>query len=100
MSAALVDALTEAFADLGAALDSDEVAAIDAATTRVNGAVAALKGVGAWREDAALKEKLKALLPVMEAARIRTSLLADHTRQRITLLADRGVSHAPLTYGR
>jgi len=53
-----------------------------------------------WRSDEAVKDRLKALAPLMESARIRTNLLADHASQRLAILAARGAEAAPLVYGR
>lgn len=100
MSSAAIDQLYDAFAALRDALDGQDVARLDAATQRVNRAVAEVKAFGAWRDEFAVRARLERLLPLMEAARIRTSFLADQTRQRIAILAERGSMHAPLTYGR
>jgi hypothetical protein len=100
MSAAVLDSVYDAFAALRDALDGDDIARVDAATARVGRAVAEMRGVGAWRDEPEVRARLASLLPLMEAARIRTSVLADQTRQRIAMLAERGVVHAPLTYGR
>ncbi|CAN5446215.1 hypothetical protein BH10PSE12_BH10PSE12_23930 [soil metagenome] len=100
MTSAVIDQLYDAFTALRDALDGDDIAKVDAATARVNKAVADVKAVGAWRDEFAVRARLDRLLPLMEAARVRTSFLADQTRQRIALLAERGSIHAPLTYGR
>jgi hypothetical protein len=100
MTSAVIDQLYDAFAALRDALDGDDIARVDAATLRVNRAVSEIRAVGAWRDEYGVRARLDRLLPLMEAARIRTSFLADQTRQRIAILAERGSVHAPLTYGR
>lgn len=100
MSVSHIDTLCEAFDALRAALDGNDVAAIDAAAVRVQRATADVRAVGAWRSDPALRERLKVLASLMESTRVRTSVLADQTRQRIDLLAAHGARNVPLTYSR
>lgn len=100
MSVAVLDLLRDALAALRDALDGDDVSGIDAATARVSSAVSQVRAVGAWRDEPVLRERIASVVPLMEAARIRTSVLADQTRQRIALLAEYGAMSAPLTYKR
>jgi hypothetical protein len=100
MSVAILDLLRDALAALRDALDGDDASRIDAATAQVSAAVSHVRTVGAWRDEPVLRERIASIIPLMEAARIRTSLLADHTRQRIALLAEYGTISAPLTYTR
>ena len=97
---AALDDLFCAFEGLRAALDGSDAAAIEAAANRIDKATAAVRAIGAWRSDEAVKERLTALLPLLEAARVRLNLLSDHASQRLSLLASHGSTHAPLTYGR
>jgi hypothetical protein len=97
---AALDDLSAAVDRLRAALDGTDVAAIEAATQHVAHAAAAVRAIGAWRSDPAVTERLKAMQPLLESARIRTSLLADHMSQRLAILASHGATTAPLTYGR
>jgi hypothetical protein len=97
---AALDDLFDAFEELRGALDGNDPATIETASEHVSRATAAVRAIGAWRSDAAVTERLNAMLPLLESARIRTSLLADHTNQRLALLASHGSSTAPLTYGR
>lgn len=100
MSIEALDHLHDAFIALRTALDGDDVTAIEAASKRVGRAVDELKGVGAWRDEPAVRLRLSEIAPLMEATRVRTSMLADHNRQRLSMLAARGSNTAPLTYGR
>lgn len=97
---AALDDLFCAFDDLRDVLDGFDAAAIDAASARVAQSAAAVRGIGAWRADPAVLERLSMLLPLLESARIRTNLLADHASQRLALLAVHGAQSAPLVYRR
>lgn len=97
---AALDELFSAFEELRVALDGTDVAAIDAAAARVSRSAAAVRAIGAWRADGAIRERVTALLPLIEAARVRINLLADHAGQRLSLLAAHGSTQAPLVYGR
>tara|TARA_R110000868_G_C10560784_1_gene736850 strand:- start:176 stop:478 length:303 start_codon:yes stop_codon:yes gene_type:complete len=100
MTLSALDALREAFADLRNALDGDDMAQVDAATARVREATAQVRAQGAWRDEPAVREKLNSLMPIIDAARVRTNVLTDNARQRMDLLAAHGAGHAPLTYRR
>ncbi len=100
MTVAALDMLRDAFAALRIALDGDDANALDAAAARVRDATAHLRAAGAWRDEPAVRERLKDMMPVIESARIHANVLQDHTRQRIDILAAHGVQKAPLTYGR
>lgn len=100
MSTAAVERLESAFAKLRGALDVADAAAILAATQELQGAVEAARAQGAWRQDAALHERISRLAPQAEAARTRLHLASDAVRQRIASLADQGVQAAPLVYRR
>lgn len=97
---AALDDLSAAFEHLRTALDGTDPATIEAASGRVGQSVAAVRAIGGWRSDPAVVERLRALLPMIEAARVRTNLLADHAARRLSMLADRGSAQATLTYGR
>lgn len=97
---AALDELNAAFEELRGALDGVEPTVIESAGQRIAKAAAAVRAIGVWRSDEAVKDRLKALAPLMESARIRTNLLADHASQRLAILAARGAEAAPLVYGR
>ncbi|PJG47966.1 hypothetical protein CAF53_06690 [Sphingobium sp. LB126] len=97
---AALDELNAAFEELRAVLDGTDPAAIESATGRIAKAAAAVRAIGVWRSDDAVKDRLKALVPVMESVRIRTNLLTDHANQRLSILAAQGAETAPLVYGR
>lgn len=97
---AALDDLFDAFEDLRDVLDGMDAAAIETASARVSRSAANVRAIGAWRSDSVVADRLSALIPLLESARIRTSLLADHANQRLALLAAHGAQSAPLTYRR
>lgn len=97
---AALDDLFAAFDDLRVAMDGTDPVDIESASNRVGQAAAAVRAVGAWRNDPAIVERLSTLVPMIEAARVRTNLLADHAGRRLSLLASLGARQAPLVYGR
>lgn len=97
---AALDDLFSAFEELRVALDGTDVSAIDAAASRVSRSAAAVRAIGVWRADAAIRDRVAGLLPLIEAARVRINVLTDHASQRLSILASRGSTQAPLTYGR
>lgn len=97
---AAVDDLIASFDLLRAALDGQDANAIDSASGKVARAAAAVRAIGAWRDEPAVVERLKYLRPQLESARVRSHLLADHSAQRLSLLAAHGAQNTPLTYSR
>ncbi|MEK7343136.1 MAG: hypothetical protein AABZ73_04865 [Pseudomonadota bacterium] len=97
---AALDELFDAFEDLRDVLDGHDALAIEAASNRVSHAASAVRAIGAWRADPQVVERLSAMLPLLESARVRVNLLADHAGQRLSILAAHGSRAAPLTYGR
>jgi hypothetical protein len=97
---AALDDLFAAFEELRGALDGTDAPAIEAAGNRIDKAAAAVRAIGAWRSDEAVKARLAALVPLLESARVRINVLTDQASQRLSILASRGSTQAPLTYGR
>ena len=97
---AAINRLHTAFGVLRSALDSNDPAAILAASTEVRAITSDIRAQGAWRQDPVLHEKIQSLLPLIESARLRVNMASDHVRQRISLLADYGSEDAKPTYGR
>ncbi|EQB32046.1 hypothetical protein [Sphingobium ummariense] len=97
---AALDDLFQAFETLRLALEGSDAAEIEAASGEVSRAAASVRAIGAWRSEPAVVERLSTLLPLIESARVRTHVLADHMGQRLNLLAAQGARSAPLTYGR
>lgn len=97
---ASLDKLYEAFGGLRRALDTYDAGQINAAAALVKAATDDVRAQGAWKMDPVLKEKIEALRPMIESARVRANLATDDVRQRITLLAQTGVENASHTYQR
>jgi hypothetical protein len=97
---AALDDLFDAFEDLREVLGGNDVTAIEAASKRVSRAAASVRAIGAWRSEPSVVERLNAMLPLIDSARMRVNLLADHAGQRLSILAAHGAQTAPLTYGR
>lgn len=97
---AALDGLFAAFDDLRAALDGADAAAIETASQKVSEAASAVRAIGVWRSEPAVVERLNGLMPLIEAARVRTNVLADYTSQRLAILTTSGAQTGPLTYGR
>ncbi len=86
MSDRAIERLTEAQAALIAALDANDAAAIDAASSAVAQAVAQVRAVGGWRATPALRNALEHALRNSEGVRVRANYLADHGRRRLQAL--------------
>ncbi|BAV64665.1 hypothetical protein [Sphingobium cloacae] len=97
---AALDQLHGACEDLRAVLDGSDAAAIDAASVRIGQAAEAVRAVGVWRSEPAVADRLKAIMPLLEMARVRTRVLSDQANQKLALLAAHGSETAPLVYGR
>lgn len=95
-----LDDLFEAFEDLREVLHGSDAAAIEIASKRVSHSAAAVRAIGAWRSEPQTVARLSAMLPLIDSARIRVNLLADHANQRLAMLAAHGARNAPLTYSR
>jgi len=66
----------------------------------VSHSAATVRAIGAWRSEPQTVARLSAMLPLLESARIRVNLLADHANQRLAMLAAHGARNVPLTYNR
>ncbi len=97
---ASLEKLTDAFNELRRALDSYDSAQINAAAALVKAATDEVRAQGVWAKDPALKEKIEALKPMIESARVRANLASDTVRQRLGLLAQTGAENVSLTYQR
>lgn len=87
MKALSLDALIAAERALIAALDADDVAAIERTTTDYANALRHVRGGGAWAAAPELRARVVEALRLADAARARVNLLVDRTRQRLALLS-------------
>jgi hypothetical protein len=96
---ASLDDLHTAFGDLRRALDANDPDAINSATRAVKRAADTVQAQGAWKTGPELSEKLNALRPLIESARVRVNLASDDVRRRVGLLVEHGAASSA-TYGR
>ena len=87
MSLALIDALSDAAAQLRAAMQAADLGAIEQATARFTAALADVQGVGAWRANPDAKARVKALIDELDAARTLACLLGDRAGQQHLAIA-------------
>ncbi|MBV9840474.1 MAG: hypothetical protein JOY99_02880 [Sphingomonadaceae bacterium] len=87
MSLALVETLIESEKALIAALDADDVGAIERETQAFRNALEQLGPTNALADASALQPLAREALALADAARVRVAFLADATRRRIDMLA-------------
>lgn len=89
MSLDLIDRLVATAAELRSAMEGGDPGRIETATAQFRAAIEAAQQVEAWRADPRLKERLKTLLPELEASRMLACLLSDMTGQAHLAAASR-----------
>lgn len=87
MSLAAIDDLIGHEKALIAALDADDVVAIERATGAFAEALERLRAIGGWRGDGAVPIRAGEAMALAEAARVRVAFLADATRRRLQRIA-------------
>ena len=90
MSDSALQQLNDAQAALIAALDAQDVDAIEAANAAVAVAVEEVRVVGGWRERPGLREDLIQVLKSAETARGHINALADQNRRNLDKLVSLG----------
>lgn len=102
MSDTAVDGLIAAETALIAALDADDIGAIEQAITLFGACFEGLRTPGPWTQVPGVLERLQHAYKLSEEARVRVRYLADRNQQRIDLLAAAAgrFDCAPATYGR
>ena len=85
-----------------AALDADDIDAIEAALPIFGKAVSRMKAEDAWRQTPGVVDRLRHALTLADAARVRILYLADRNVRRMDLLATAAgrFDCTPATYGR
>ena len=74
-----------------AALDAQDIDAIEGAVVAFRDVVEEVRAAGGWRDNAEVVDQVAAIFALSEAARIRVNFLTDITQQRLeTLAAVRG----------
>lgn len=101
MSDAAIDRLINAEQVLRGAMQDGETRAIEDALAAFMAALEAVRGLGAWHADPALKQKLQDLRAHMVSDQKLARLLADLSQQKLDLLAGTTPQAiAPTTYTR
>jgi hypothetical protein len=83
-----------------AALDGEDVAAIEVATLRFRDALEAIRSSDPVERTPAVKARLVRALELADQARARTNYLADRTSRQLDRLAAVGVGRPVIAYGR
>lgn len=100
MSVATVERLIDAARAFTRALDSNDVAAIEAAGADFRAATSAVRTTGGWRETPELKARVAEAMAETEAARLRCAYYGDAARRKLDKLAALGASvPTAMTYG-
>jgi hypothetical protein len=101
MSTASLEALVREQKALIAALDQDDVVAIERHTATVDEALVRIRSGATRADDAKASLLVEEARTLADAARIRLNVLADMTGRRLTrLAAATGKGDAAPTYGR
>lgn len=101
MSLAAIERLIESARGFARALDSHDIAAIEAAVADFRDATASVQATGGWRETPELKARVTAALAEAEAARLRCAYYGDATGRKLDALAAMGANlPTSATYGR
>lgn len=87
MTVQALDRLGNGFSDLLDVLDSDDIARVEAVLAEVREALEEVRAQGAWRDTHEVTGRIREIMPLVEAARVRVNFLTDVTRQRVDLLA-------------
>jgi hypothetical protein len=102
MSQDAIDRLIGSSEALIAAIDAQDIEAIEGALPAFGASVAALKTPGHWQRSPGHSARLEQARQLADAARIRVRYLADRTQQQIDLLATAAgrFDCTPATYAR
>ena len=100
MGMATLERLAKSVETLTAALDGDDVIALERAVAAIRPVLEDMKAHGAWHIKPETTTLLKAIAPALDAARVRVNILSDLGRRRLDMLAQRGIATGPMTYGR
>ena len=87
MSFHAIDRVGNGFSELLELLDGQDNARMEAVLEEVRVALEEVRAQGAWRETFEVTNRIREIMPLIEAARVRVNFLTDETRQRVDLLA-------------
>ena len=102
MSHVAIDRLIGSSEALIAALDAQDIEAIEGALPAFGESVHTMKSSGGWQRSPGLSARLAQAITLAEAARTRVRYLADRTQQQVDLLATAAgrFDCTPATYSR
>lgn len=101
MSEAAIDRLDTAAQSLRRAMEAGDPQPLTDAMEIFAAALENVRGIGAWRADPVLKQRLRIILQRLESDQNLSRLLGDLVRQRLALLAGTTAdATASVTYGR
>ena|SRR3712207_3854485 len=100
MTVASLDRLEACHVALIAALDAQDIDALEAMIDDFRDAVDTVRAQGGWRADPSVRGKVAHVAALADAARRRVNFLTDRNRQRLERIASAS-DRAPLAvYGR
>ena len=100
MTAQALDRLGNGFSELIELLDGDDVERLETVIAEVRIALEDVRAEGAWRDAQEVTGRIRNIMPLVEAARIRVNFLTDQNRQSVDMLARHSGRITPGTYKR
>lgn len=87
MSVVALDRLEACQQGLIAALDGDDIDALESSITRLSHAIGDVRAAGAWHDQPDVVQRASRIAVLAEAARVRVNFLTDRTQRRLDQLA-------------
>jgi hypothetical protein len=87
MSFQAIDRIGSGFSELLELLDGQDNTRMEAVLQEVRVALEEVRAEGTGRDTHEVTGRIRDIMPLIEAARVRVNLLTDETRQRVDLLA-------------
>ena len=100
MTAQALDRLGNGFSELIDLLDGDDVERMETVIAEVRQALEEVREEGAWRDTQEVTGRIREIMPLVEAARVRVNFLTDLNRQTVDLMAQHGGRMSLSTYKR
>ena len=100
MTAQALDRLGNGFSELIELLDGDDVERMETVIAEVRQALEEVRAEGAWRDTQEVTGRIREIMPLVEAARVRVNILTDLNRQNVDLMAHHSGRMSLSTYRR
>lgn len=100
MTAQALDRLGTGFSELIDLLDGDDVERMETVIAEVRQALEDVREEGAWRDTQEVTGRIREIMPLVEAARVRVNFLTDLNRQSVDLMAHHSGRMSLSTYKR